>query len=351
MVPIKRIALLTLTSLTLSACQLGYIAESGYYQAKLMRKRVPLKYALENYKLTDKQRKKIELAVELRKFMKSDLSLDTDSNYSRYVHLDQKYVTYAVNAAPKDQLKQYKWSFPILGSVPYKGYFKEESALKEAESLKKKNLDTHVRGISAYSTLGWFEDPLLSSMLRMEEHHFVNTLIHETVHANLYIKGQSKFNERIASFLGQLGAEAYYNKINRGGELKSIVSNEAHDELIFSNFITSELKVLRQWYLDNKETKDVVSLREEKFSKIKLKFQSDVQPKMKTKNYNWFVKKKLNNAFLLLLELYNSNFSTLEKLANFHNRDFIQVFGQLKKLENSSDPEEDLKTMVANLKK
>ncbi len=345
---LRRLCLLAFLPLILSACQLGYIAESAFYQAKLMRQRVPLQYALDNYKLEDKEREKIELAIELRKFMAEDLKLETKNNYSRYVHLSQKYVTYAVNAAQKDELTPYTWSFPIIGSVPYKGYFKEESAIEEARELSEEGLDTHVRGVAAYSTLGWFEDPLLSSMLRMKEHHFVNTLIHETVHANLYIKSESKFNERVASFMGQLGAEAYYKKLNRSDELKKLVDDETADELVFSAFISEELKQLRQWYKDNHD-KNVTELREEQFKKMQQSFTKNIVPQLKTQNYSWFPKKKLNNAFLLLLELYNSDFSVLEKLANHHQRDFQKVLQELKKLEDADHPEKALEEMVARL--
>lgn len=341
------LALLLMTSL--SACQLGYIARSAYYQAELMRKRVPLTYALEHYPLTDLERQRLQEAIAIREFMKEELRLNTKDNYSRYVHLDQKYVSYAVNAARKDQLKAYTWNFPIIGSVPYKAYFKKEQAINEAKELKEKNLDTHVRGVAAYSTLGWFEDPILSSMLHMKEHHFVNTLIHETVHANLYIKSQSKFNERVANFLGQLGAEAYYKKNDRSQELKELISKEQHDELMFSKFIDRELKNLRKWYKANGENQQLLELRQLQFKKIQQRFKQELEPKLQTKNYLWFSETELNNALLLLLELYNADFSILEKLANHYHRDFNTVFHKLKVLEDVEHPEQQLKKMVAEL--
>jgi predicted aminopeptidase len=323
--------------------------ESAVDQAKLMRARVPLNYALDHYDLTPQQRERIQLAIKLRKFMEEELRLDTKDNYSRYVHLKQDYVTYAVSAAQKDQLKAYQWSFPIIGQVPYKGYFNKEKALEEEKELKKMNLDTHVRGVTAYSTLGWFEDPLLSSMLRMKEHSFVNTLIHETVHANLYIKSQSKFNERVASFLGQLGAEAYYQKLNRAEELKTVVAQETHDELLFSDFISKEMKALRKWYKDNAKNEKLEELRQRQFKEMQDRFTKQVTPKLQTKNYKWFAKRKLNNAFLLLLELYNSDFDSLNKLANYHGRDFHKVFAELKSLEDVENPEQELEKRVQAL--
>ncbi len=333
----------------LTSCQIGYIAQSGYYQARMLSQRVPLHQALKSEGLSPDEKKKIKLAIEVRQFMRTDLNLKTDGHYSRFVQLDDDYVTYAVNAAEKNELKSYEWTFPIIGSVPYKAYFKKESALKEAKNLEDKNLDVHVRGVSAYSTLGWFEDPLLSSMLRMKEHQFVSLLIHETVHANLYIKSQSQFNERVASYLGQLGAEAYYQKLNRASELRETLDQEGHDELLFSEFISQEIKDLKKWYQDNKDDPQLLILREQKFLEIKNRFSHNYIPRFKTKNYVWFEKAKLNNAFLLLLNLYSSDFTDFEKLAQHYNRDFTQVFLALKSLEKEKNPESALKEKVASL--
>lgn len=332
--------------LLLTACQIGYIAESAYYQADLLRRRVPIKYALENYKLTEDQKAKLELAIEVRKFMKEELGLNTDSNYTRYVHLDRDYVTYVVSASPKDSLTQHNWSFPIVGKMPYKGYFKKESAEEEVKRLEAKNLDTNLRGVSAYSTLGWFEDPILSTMLLYKEHSFVSTLIHETVHANLFIKSEAKFNERMATFLGQLGAEAFYKTRNQVQDYRKIVEQQGHDNLMFSLFISKEIENLKGWYQENKNNNDLLNLREKQFSEIKERFKNELKPKLQTNQYDWFIDKKLNNALLLLLGLYNSDFSDFEKLADKHQRNFNKVFEQLKTLEKASSPEESLKQML-----
>ena len=345
MVSIKNLSTLLLL-LLLSGCQIGYIAESAYYQADLLRRRVPLNYALENLNLNEDQKSKLRLAIDVRQFMKEELGLKTDSNYTRYVHLNRDYVTYVVSASPKDSLKQHTWSFPIIGSVPYKGYFKKESAEEEQRELASQNLDTNLRGVSAFSTLGWFEDPILSSMLNYKEHHFISTLIHETVHANLYIKGKSKFNERVATFLGQLGAETFYKKQNRGSEFRKKINDKGHDNLVFSKFITSEIDKLKAWYKDNKDNKNLLELREKEFESIQSRFKESILPKMKTDQYIWFTKRKLNNALLLLLGLYNSDFSDFEVLAEKYNREFKTVFHQLKTLEGQDNPEGFLKKLI-----
>ncbi|MCJ8275841.1 MAG: aminopeptidase, partial [Bdellovibrionales bacterium] len=235
---------------------------------------------------------------------------------------------------------------PIIGTVPYKGYFKKESAIKERKNLEEKKLDTHLRGVSAFSTLGWFEDPILSTMLNYTEEYFVSTLIHETVHANLYINGKSKFNEKVATFLGNLGAEAFYKKQKKDQDFRKKISEKSKDNLLFSKFITEENKKLKNWYIENKNNKNLLSLREKKFEDIKNRFASNILPKMKTESYKWISKRKLNNALLLLFGLYNSDFNELDKLADKKSRSFKETFKALKTLENSEDPEASLKKLI-----
>ncbi len=312
---------------------------------------MPLKYALKHYNLSPQQRERIELTIELREFMENKLKLNTDSNFSRYVELDQPYVTYVVSAAQKNALKQHLWHFPIIGAVPYKGYFKKEKAVQEVQKLKDQDLDTNLRGVTAYSTLGWFEDPLLSSMLNMKEHQFISTLIHETVHGNLYIKGHSKFNERVASFLGRLGAETYYQNKNQIHKFKEILEKESHDELIFSQFISAEIKELKKWYKDQQSNPNLLDLRLRRFQSITQKFKDTIAPQLKTENYKGFAQKELNNASLLLMGLYLSDFSEFETVANYHQRDFQKVFTELKSIEGQENPEKALSQLVTKLTK
>jgi len=346
---IKKCFLKIALLLALTSCQLAYLAESSYYQADLLRKRVPLKYALKHYNLSPQQRERIEMTIQLREFMENKLKLKTNSNFSRYVELDQPYVTYVVSAAPKNELKQHIWHFPIIGTVPYKGFFKKEKAVQEVKKLEAQDLDTNLRGVSAYSTLGWFEDPLLSSMLNMKEHQFISTLIHETVHANLYIKGHSKFNERVASFLGRLGAETYYKNKNKIRELVEILEKESHDELIFSRFISSEIKELKEWYQNHQSNPNLLALRQKRFQAITQKFKETIAPQLQTDSYKNFSDRELNNASLLLMGLYMSDFSEFEIVANHHHRDFQKVFTELKKLEDKENPEKALSQLVAKL--
>jgi predicted aminopeptidase len=239
------LALLGISLPLLSGCQISYLVKSAYFQASLLSKRVPIEEALKDPKLTDEQKHKLKLAEEAHDFAESDLGLAHTKSYTTFVQLNRPYVTYVLSAAPKNELQAYKWWYPVVGSLPYRGFFDPESAKDEAEKMKAKGFDVYVRGVSAYSTLGWFSDPVLSSMLGYRDYDLVDTVIHETVHATIYIKSEADFNERLAVFFGNKGTQEFYKK-REGPEsktLKDIASDHA-DEKLFADFIFKEIKKL-----------------------------------------------------------------------------------------------------------
>jgi len=201
--------------MALASCQITYYLKSAYHQAKLLKSRVDIEEAIKSSTLSQENKQKLLLATEARVFAENSLKLKKTKNYTSFVQLDRPYVSYILRAAPIYELKHYLWSFPIVGDLPYKGYFSEEEAKSAAKDFSHKEYDTYVRGVTAYSTLGYFNDPILSSMLRYQNHDLVNTIIHETVHATIYIKNNADFNERLATFIGNKGAELFYLKKRR----------------------------------------------------------------------------------------------------------------------------------------
>jgi predicted aminopeptidase len=332
--------------LPLTGCQMGYLFQSAYNQVKLLNSRIPMDKALQDPNLSAEEKRKLLLAQEVRQFAETALHLVTSKNYSSYVQLDRPYVTYVVSAAPKWELKHYEWSYPFVGKMPYKGYFNEADAQAEDLELQKQNLDTFMRGVSAYSTLGWFNDPLLSSMLRYQDFDLVNTIIHETVHATLYIKNSADFNERLANFLGMKGAELFYLK-KEGPDSPTLkwVKNDNEDDKKFSEFISGELKNLSSWYKNLPETNRTEAVREEQFHSIQTRFEKDLMPQMKTESYKKFKDLKLNNARLLIYKTYMQDLSDFDKLYESVGRDFGKFLDKCKALEGVKDPAAALKSL------
>lgn len=330
--------------LTLNSCQMGYIINSAHQQFSMMKTRVDIKTELKKTNLSEDHRKKLNLALVVREFSFDKLKLKKTDNYNTYINLNRPYVTWVVHGAYKWEMKTYEWSYPFLGDLPYKGFFTEAEALEESKKLEDQGYDSFVRGVSAYSTLGYFTDSVLSSMLNYKEHDLVNTLIHELVHTTLYIKNNADFNERLAVFIGNKGTELFYKHFEgESSKTLELIKKENADDVVFSQFITRQLADLESWYKANNSKSE--SDRTARFEKIKNDFIQTELKKMQTKNYNKIFDKKMNNAYLGLFKTYLSDMDDFEQVYQKYNRDLLLFIEKMKQLEKSKDPMKDLKNI------
>jgi predicted aminopeptidase len=344
---LKFCATLAIASL-LSGCLFTYLVKSGYNQLKLLSNREPIEDVIKKPDTTPKLKQKLELSLKVRDFAEKKLRLKSTDNYKTYVDIKRPFVTYIVTAAEKWQLEPKLYWYPIVGSLPYKGYFDKDDANEEAKTFDTTKYDTMVRGVSAYSTLGWFDDPILSTMIEGDDHYLVNLIIHESTHATLYFKSQADFNERLASFIGNIGTELYYLDIEgeKSKTLESLRQAEG-DEKLFSEFISQTINNLRAWYKTEKGITE--EMREAQFAAISKRFQTEVLPKMKSDRYKNFSTMKLNNAVLLYFNTYVYDLSDFEKLYNHFGRDLNKFMTFCKGLEKSEDPHLAVKTYLSSL--
>ncbi len=339
-----QIGLMLILSPLVSGCQISYLVKSGYEQARLLANRVDNEVILNDPQTPEDHKRKLRLAEEAKVFAETHLGLVRTKNYSSYVKLERPYVSYVVSAAPRFKLEHHLWTFPIVGSLPYKGFFSEEEAKQEALKMESQGFDTYVRGVSAYSTLGYFKDPLLSSMMRYEDEDLVNLIIHETVHATLYIKSSADFNERMAVFLGNKGTEAFYKqKEGDNSETLKKISFEILDENVFSKFITEETEQLRKWYEASSPTDETKAI---KLKEIQDRYTKNLAPQLKSKNYSGFSSAKINNAYLMGLTTYVADLDDFEKTFDKNGRDFKKTIEFFEQLESAEKPDEKLKTLI-----
>lgn len=346
----------------LNGCQAPYLMKSAWSQADLLLSRQSIESTLKSEKLSVEDRKKLELARDAKAFGERVLGLKKNANYASFVKLERPYVSYVVSAAEKDRLEQHLWSFPIVGDVPYKGFFNPDDAKAEAIDLKKKGFDTYVRGVSAYSTLGWFDDPVLSSMLKYTDYDLVDTIIHESVHATLYIKSHADFNERLASFIGGVGADLFF--IEREGPKSPTVAAEKEenaDEQSFSKFISGEIDALTQWYeahAAEAKSDDVKThlafgeARSLRLAEISKNYEKLLRPKIKSQRYAKILQRELdpatlNNARLLAWKLYVYDMTDFERVYKSLGQDPLKLIEFAKSLEKEPDPEGKLKAVAA----
>lgn len=204
------VALSTAVALLLAGCDtLGYYRQAVSGQLVLLGQRRPIADALQDAGLNEATRRQLELVQQLRDFAARELQLPVRGHYDSYVELGRDFVVWNVFAAPPFSLTLQSWCYPVAGCVSYRGYFAEADALRQAERLQAQGLETWVGGITAYSTLGWFDDPVLSSMLRRDDGQLAALLFHELAHQRVYAAGDTDFNESFATLVEQEGQQRW----------------------------------------------------------------------------------------------------------------------------------------------
>ena len=205
----RRISVLTFVLLFAAAClqcrSLPYYDQAINGQMEILRKREPISDLVDNSETPAPLRKKFEFIQNVRDFAAKELHLPVNDNYLSYVALDRPYVVWNVFAAPEFSLTPKTWCFPIVGCVSYRGYFAEDDARRFGDSLKQEGYDVFIGGAIAYSTLGWFDDPVLSTFISLSEPDTAALIFHELAHGLLYIKDDTAFNESFATAVEQEG--------------------------------------------------------------------------------------------------------------------------------------------------
>jgi len=208
MIPNMKLSLLfALGSLTLlSACStVSYYSQSIQGQMHLLLSRENIDELVEKPSTPEKLKLSLQQAQAIRQYASEHLALPDNKSYRAYVDLKQPYVVWNVFAAPEFSLTPTNWCYPIVGCVSYRGYFAKEDAEQEAQQLSAKNLDVFVGGVAAYSTLGWFDDPLLNTMLHWKPRSLAGLIFHELSHQIIYIQNETSFNEAFSSSVERLG--------------------------------------------------------------------------------------------------------------------------------------------------
>lgn len=219
--PLRRATLaflLAAASLPLGGCAtIGYYSQAVGGHLALMRAREPIDELIAAEGTDETLRAKLETLVAARAFAVRELALPDNDSYATYVETGRRAVTWNVVAAEEFSVRARTWCFPIAGCVSYRGYFDEaEARAYAAELAAAENLDVSVGGASAYSTLGWFADPVLDTMLRGDELRYVGTLFHELAHQVLYVKDDSDFNEAYATFVERTGVRRWLRERGEG---------------------------------------------------------------------------------------------------------------------------------------
>jgi predicted aminopeptidase len=326
----------------LSGCSTAaYVTRLGFGQAKVLIFSRSNEDVFKDPSVSQGTKDRIRFVLEVKQYAEERIGLKKTENYSRYFKVDKQGFFYVISACPKDSLNPYQWNFPIVGRMSYKGFFSLEEAQKEREKLERAGYDTYLRQAWAYSTLGWFKDPIFSSMLDQTRAIIAQIVIHELTHTTLFIEDHLDFNEQMATFIGDQGAiEFFLERYGRDSPDYWNARTILDDELIFGRFIEDICGVLRELYSSGLSKEKKLELREGIFRKAKEDFRG-LKVKLKTRLYFGFEDEGLNNAVLLSYWQYIGELELFKELYHMLDEDLGKMIAFLKEVERSGgDPRE-----------
>lgn len=301
----------------LAGCSPAYVLRAGYEEAKILWRRQPIERMLQQPEIDPPLRAQLELALAARAYAAGTLRLRAGKSYTSYARVDADQAVHVVTAAHQFKLEPYTWWFPFVGRVPYKGYFSEAQAQAEAAALERDGYDTSVRPSVAFSTLGWFADPLLSTVARYDRVTLVNVVIHELVHNTAYFPGQTTFNESFANFVGHRGAIEFFAQ--RGDEPAYARAVMAWDDTLrFSDFLDGFVERLEQAYARG----ITLDERERLFAAAQDECR---QLGLRTTVFDDFMGERLNNAVLLQYRMYTHDLRIFDALVDDAGGDLAQA--------------------------
>jgi predicted aminopeptidase len=226
--------------------EVRYLTRAGIEQTAILEKRRPIDRLVADPQLDQETRAYLQLVLAVRAHA-VQLGLEAGKTYTKYTDVGRDTLLLVLSASPKNCICPKTWKYPIVGRVPYKGYFDVRAARREADKLATQGYDTYLRPAAAYSTLGWFEDPLLSTALIKDSVELASLVFHEIAHNTLYVKSATPFNESFAQLVGYRAAEEFYRE--RGD---SILADRArdlwNDEIVVGDFYHALLDRLEAFY-------------------------------------------------------------------------------------------------------
>ncbi len=288
----------------------------------------PIDEFLSDPNFPDSLKQKLLLSKEVRAFAMEELGLNQSKTYTKLYDQKGKILLWNLSASDPFKLEPYTWYFPFLGEVPYKGFFKLKKAQAEEQILDSLGYDTRVRPVSGWSTLGILNDPLLSNMLERSDGELAEVIIHELTHATIFVKEQIDFNENLASFIGERGAELFLSK-HFGDSSEALISyqNELEDHERFTVHMLRGANGLDSLYQSFTREPDSIKAH------LKALYIREIVNNLDTIDFHEpfykevFKDRKLNNAYFMSLIRYHGQSDTLTTLYAQHNKDlhlFIQ---------------------------
>jgi len=319
--------------------QTRYVIQAGLGQAELWSLARDVEDVIADPDTDERTRILLEETQVIMKFAEAH-GFDSQGNYEQYVELNRGQVVWFLAAAQPLAFEPEIWNFPLVGSFPYLGWFDRREAMQIRKRLQKRGLDVYMRPVNAYSTGGWLDDPILSSMFSPRENAFrylSNVLFHELTHANLLVDDQATFNESVASFVGDTMAEEYLIwRFGADSEQVTLYREEAAESLLRgTRFVEAHDELLALYESDKSDSEKLA-----KKKAITVKLQRELGLSFRP-----------NNASLLGFKVYNTGQKEFAKLYQACGNSWAPFFKVIKAMKASDFSEEQLEEIDPVIRK
>jgi predicted aminopeptidase len=313
-----------------------YLARGGYEEARILLRRKPLERLVTNPDTPASLRQRLQLVLAARAYGADSMHLSVGKTYTTYADVKRDTLLLLLTASRRDRLRAYTWTYPIVGAVPYKGFFDFERARAAAAELSQDGYDTYMRRAAAFSTLGYLSDPLLSTAVSTDTMELVATVLHELAHNTLYVKNYTAFDESFASFVGYRGAQAFFRA--RGDTIDAgRAAARWRDERILDVFYAELARRLDSAYASTTGDVAVEHVRATLFRWAREQLVGPVGQSLETYDWRWFANSPLNNAVVIAQRLYRMNLNLFDEIYLQNNADIaetihaieVRVFTQL----------------------
>lgn len=335
--------------LLLNGCStVDYYSQLGAGQWHLLRAREPVADIIDDPARPAALRQRLARAEQARAFASEHLKLPDNRSYRLYADIGRQFVVWNVFATPEFSLRPQTHCFPIAGCVAYRGYYSQGRARGAAALLRQQGLDVYIGGVEAYSTLGWFDDPILNSMASWGDERLATLIFHELAHQRFYVKNDTEFNESFATFVEQEGTRQWRQA--RGLSAQSDVSLRQRDQ--FTQLVLETRSRLEALY---ESSLSVEQMRAGKAQEIE-RLRRDYRRLRDTQwggqgRYDTWIATPINNAKLLPFGLYDQWVPAFGALFQDSNRDWTRFYAEVERLGAMAEPQrrEALQTLMLRM--
>lgn len=330
---------LRLFALLLPIAVIGGCASPGYYlhavsgQVELLNKRRSVEEVLSDPTTTPQIRQQLGLVERLRDFASQELGLPDNRSYRTYADLERPFVVWNVFAAPELSLEPRQWCFVFAGCVSYRGYFAQDKAEKFAAGLKQNGYDVYIGGVPAYSTLGWFNDPLLNTFIHRPEADLAGLLFHELAHQVVYVSGDTAFNESFATVVELEGVKRWFERHGTAQQAETYRQKIRRREE-FTALVLKHKKSLAEIYASNSSEAEKRSSKARVFGKLQSDYTILKASWGGYADYDKWFDQGLNNAHLAAIGMYHQHVTAFQKLLVQQGGNLTAFYRSVKEMAN-----------------